>query len=93
MLLRLQNYFTNIRPVTVDGTLYVLIALFGYMQATMSSEEAYKYASPHLLYWSKFSVGALLAVVSALKMFRSTSYSEHLAGKETPAPAKEPTKP
>ena len=93
MLLRLQNYFTNIRPVTVDGALYVLIALFGFMQSTMASEEAYKYASPHVLYWSKFVVGSMLATVSALKMFRSTSYSDHLAGKEPPAPPKEGPKP
>jgi len=78
MLLRLQQYFIKIRPVTVDGALYVFIALFGAMITTFNSDDAYKYMNPHFKYWAQSIAGWGLAIVSALKMFRSTSYSEHL---------------
>jgi len=78
MLYKAQQYFSKIKPVTIDGALYVLIALFGAMTATFSSDEAYKYVNPHFKYWAQHVVGWALAVVGSLKMFRSTSYSEHL---------------
>jgi hypothetical protein len=66
----------------VDGSLYVLIALFTVMQATFSSDEAYKYVPPHLKFWLMNTIEWALAAVSALKMFRSTSYGEHLENKK-----------
>lgn len=65
------------KPVVFDGTLYASIAIFVFMQGFLSSDEAYKYCNPYLLFWSKFLVGSIAAGVGALKMFRSNSYSEH----------------
>lgn len=66
-----------LKPVYVDGFLYVLIALFGAMEATFTSDEAYKYFNPYFLYYSKEIIIWLLAIVTALKMFRSTSFGDH----------------
>lgn len=82
MLLKLQKYFSQIKPVTVDGALYVLIAVFGTCITVLNSDDAYKYFNPYVLYYSKAIGAILLAAVSALKMFRSTSYSEHLDAKK-----------
>ena len=79
MLLALQRYFAGIKPVTIDGALYVLIALFGAALAELTSDDAYKYCSPYVLYYLKFATKLGLAGATALKMFRSTAYSEHLA--------------
>lgn len=82
MLARLANYFATIPPVFIDGVLYLLIALFGAFQTFFSSEEAYKYVNPAVLFWLKCVFGSLLAGVSALKMFRSTSYADHQTTKD-----------
>ena len=82
MFLKLQSYFSKIKPVTVDGTLYVLIAVFGASVTITTSDDAYKYFNPYFLYYTRCAVEVLLAGVSALKMFRSTSYSEHIKEKE-----------
>ena len=77
MLRGLSNYFAAIPAVFIDGTLYVLIAVFGVIQTVFTTEEAYKYVNPHVLFWGKASFGAMLAGVTALKMFRSSSYADH----------------
>ena len=82
MLLKIQKYFENVKPVTVDGSLYVLIALFGAMSATFSSDDSYKYVNAYFKFWAQHIILWALAAVSALKMFRSTSYSEHLDKKQ-----------
>jgi hypothetical protein len=71
----------KISSVLIDGTLYVLIAVFGVMQAMFTSDEAYKYVNPHILFWGKAIVGIAASAVGALKMFRSTTYAEHIAHK------------
>lgn len=66
------------KPVTLDGLLYVLIATFGFIEVYFSNDDAYKYADATTLFWLKALVGTAAAAVSALKMYRSTSYSDHL---------------
>lgn len=66
------------KPVYVDGLLYVLIGLFGAMEATFNDDTAYKYFNPYVLYFCKNIIIWCLAIVSALKMFRSTTFSDHL---------------
>ncbi len=61
----------------IDGVLYSCIALFGFLQAYFSSEEAYKYLNPYVLFWIKAAVGGLGSVAGALKMFRSTTFADH----------------
>lgn len=74
----------KLRAVHIDGTLYVCIAAFTFIQAFFTSDESYKYMSPTFLYWIKFSVGLIGAVAAALKMYRSTAYADSL--KENPKP-------
>ena len=82
MLLKIQNYFASVKPVTVDGALYVLIAIFGAVMALMQSDDTYKYMNPYVCFYVKFFADIGLAGTTALKMFRSTSYSEHVADKK-----------
>ena len=77
MIRAMQKYFSGIQPVFIDGFLYAMIAVFAAMVASFNSEEAYKYIAPVLLYWLKQTSTWGLALVTAIKMFRSTTYSEH----------------
>lgn len=77
----IKGLFT-LKPVVIDGILYVLIALFGGMEATFTSDEAFKYLNVYFIYYSKTVVIWLLEVVTAVKMFRSTSYGDHVANQK-----------
>lgn len=81
----------NIPAVFIDGFLYFLIAVFGASIGILSEDDAYKYINEFLLYWLKFWSKVGLAGATALKMYRSTSYSEHqdeqAIQKEADAPA------
>ena len=79
MLKSIANYCGSISPVFLEGTLYVLIAVFSYFQTQLGSDEAAKYISPVMLFWSKFVVGSFLACWIAIKLFRSTSFADHQA--------------
>jgi hypothetical protein len=73
----IYNPLANIPPVFIDGFLYFLIAVFGASIGILSEDDAYKYINEFVLYHLKFWVKVGLAGATALKMFRSTSYSEH----------------
>jgi hypothetical protein len=72
----------TITPAQLDGALYIMIAVCGAVQTFFSSDEAYKYINAYLLFYIKCSAGIVLAGVGALKMFRSTTYSDHLKDKK-----------
>lgn len=78
------------KPVTVDGFLWVSIALFGALQASVSSDDAYKYVDPRVLFWMKTACACGAASSIALKSFRSTTFAQHLS--ENPTPRDEPEK-
>ena len=82
MILWLVKKYSGVKPVVIDGILYVLIAMFGSIIAAFTSDEAYKYCNVYFIFWTKTISEIGLAGVSALKMFRSTSYSDHLATKQ-----------
>lgn len=71
----------TIPPVFIDGLTYVLIAFFGAWAATFSTEEAAKYISPQVLFWLRAVCASSGATLLAMKMFRSTSYSDHQQAK------------
>lgn len=79
MLAAIQRYFTSVSPVFMDGTLYILIALFGALTATFSSDEAAKYLEAETLFWVRTVCNVNSAWLLALKMFRSTAFAEHQA--------------
>ncbi len=72
------------KPVTVDGFLWVSIALFTCMQSMLSNDDAYKYVNPVILFWTKFAVACGAASAGALKAFRSTTYAQHISENPTP---------
>jgi hypothetical protein len=82
MIRAIQNYIIKPPPIPacyIDGTLYIAIAFFGSVTAAMGSDEAAKWVAPVVLFWIRSVAGILSACVLALKMFRSTAFSEHLA--------------
>ncbi len=64
------------KPVHLDGLIYVLIAFFGSWTALLGSDEAAKFISDTPLFWSRGTCTSLGAAMLALKMYRSTAYSD-----------------
>lgn len=77
--------YGGLKPVVIDGFLYVVIAVCGFAEATLTSDDVYKYMNPFLVFYTKWMVGMLGAGATALKMFRNTSYSEHQDAKKAAA--------
>lgn len=97
MLHRIQIYFAGVKPVFIDGGLYVMLAFLGAILITFSNDDIYKYspmsnyrAWPTFVHWTKSIDEWMIAVFTALKMFRSTAYADHLNDKQM---AKDGTKP
>lgn len=65
----------------LDAILYVLIAVCGFVATILGSDEANKMFTSQVLFWFKLSNGSLLAGVTALKMYRSTAFSDWKATK------------
>lgn len=82
MIRGMYKYFGETPAVFIDGWLYVLIALFGALTAAFASDEAAKYLKPEALFWLRTMCGVNSAWLLALKMFRSTSYSQHQENKK-----------
>lgn len=64
-----------------DGLLYVYIAFFGACASGFSTDEAAKYISPQTLFWLRFTCTVNSATALALKMYRSTTFSENRSKK------------
>lgn len=82
------NYFTKLPPIPstyIDGCLYVLIAVFGALLTTIGSDEAAKWVAPVWLFWLRTTASVMLAAVTALKMYRSTGFADHIEQKKTEA--------
>ncbi len=77
MLRWIQERASGIKPVIIDGFLYVVIAMSGSLEVALTSDDAYKYLNPYFIYFAKNINAVILAGITALKMYRSTSYSEH----------------
>ena len=65
-----------IRPVHIDGTLYVAMAVLSTLAAMFASDESAKYIAQPYLFWLKTACQVLTAAAMALKMFRSMSYGD-----------------
>lgn len=68
----------SLSPVFVEGLLYASLAIFLFLQSYFGSDEAAKYVSPVALFWIKAVIGSLASACGAVKMFRSTTYSDHV---------------
>ena len=82
MIAKLLNWLLNgITPAQVDGLLYIAIAVSSANMGILTSDEIWKYVSPAFVFFLKWATILFNALVTALKMFRSTAYSESLAEK------------
>lgn len=82
MIARFLNWLLNgITPAQVDGLLYIAIAVSSANMAVLTSDEVWKYMHPGVVFYMKWVNVLFNAMVTALKMFRSTSYGEQLAEK------------
>lgn len=82
MIAAFQRYFSSIPPVFIDGFIYVCIQMLTVLSTQIGTDESAKYVSPTALFWSKLVIGELAAGFLAVKMYRSTQYSEHLREKK-----------
>lgn len=87
MIRAAQQYLASIPAVFIDGVLYAAVAWLVFSQAYLGGDEAAKYVEATLKFWINYVIGSMAAVTAAIKMFRSTAYSEHQqAKKEGTAP-------
>lgn len=81
----IANTLNKIKPVYIDGFLYVSLAVIMFYQTELGKDEAYKYFDPYFLYYTKEVLGGLGAGALALKLFRNTAYSDHQQNKKDEA--------
>jgi hypothetical protein len=62
--------------MVIDGLTYVGIALFAALTAALSTDDAYKYIDEARLFYLRSGTQCIGAVLLALKMFRSTTFSD-----------------
>lgn len=84
------QWLTSVKPVVVDGLLYVVIAFFTSLVGLLAQDEAYKWLNPYLVYFGKTFGTLMLATATALKMFRSSSYADHRAAEDEKEKCKTP---
>lgn len=85
MIRYIAAYFGSIPPVFIDGMIYGLLALFAALSSSFGSDEAIKFIKPVWLFALKTTCTSTGATLLAIKMFRSTSYSEHQQKKKDEA--------
>jgi len=68
---------TKLKPVHIDGVLYGLIALCGYLAGALGGDSAAALFTSMSLWLLQTLNGCILATATALKMFRSTTYAKH----------------
>ena len=61
----------------LDSVLVVSVAVFVFWQGYFSSTDSYKYCNVYLLFWLKGIIGAIAAGATALKGYRSSSFSDY----------------
>lgn len=65
------------KPVSLDGWIYVVIAVAGALRISLGSDEAAKYVTAVELFWIKLIVDSVGAGFLALKMYRSTAFADY----------------
>lgn len=73
------NSNKTIKPVHIDGGLYVLMGVAGSVIASLSTEAAEKFINPYYLFIWRTIFEAILAGAGSLKMYRSTGYSNSIS--------------
>lgn len=79
------------RHIFIEGWLYWYTAFGVTAQEFLSSEEAYKYVNPHVLFWTRMFLGSSVAGFNALKAFRSMTFGRAYGNPPEPTVKIEPT--
>lgn len=73
----IMKRYGKVKPVVLDGFLYVVMAMGGALEAILTSKEVYDYMLPWIVFYMKMGLATFIAGAGALKMYRSKQYSEH----------------
>lgn len=69
--------------VWIDGWLYFVTAFGTAFLTYISTEEAYKYCFPALLFWLKVVIGSSISGANGIKAFRSMTFARHAQSSPT----------
>lgn len=72
------------KGVTIDGWLYVVTAIGTAVLTYISTEEAYKYCNPLVLFWLKVTIGSCVSGANGLKAYRSMTFARHTQKQNEP---------
>lgn len=67
----------TIKPVTLDGLLFVGLSITAVNSAMLASDNAAKFINPFWIFVSLWMNGIADAALLATKMYRSTAYARH----------------
>lgn len=67
---------TSVKPVHIDGGLYVAIGCMTALLLCLSSDDAIKFVAPITLWWLRTISEVINGGLLALKMYRSTSFAD-----------------
>lgn len=81
-ILWLVNFLS--KPVIFDGFLAFTIGICNAAMAKLATDEAFKYVNGTLLFWLVFTFCLINGGAASLIFFRSKSYADHNAAKNTP---------
>ena len=82
-LLVVQKVFSGLHPMFVDALLLTVSAFLTAVLTYMSTEEAYKYVHPIVLFWMKVSIGSSSSAIQALVAFRNKQFADYIKKNET----------
>jgi hypothetical protein len=81
ILPKFMQVWAAIPVMWVDALIVFLVAMLTTMATAFTSEEAYKYVNPFVLFWTKICVGSFASGLVALQSFRNRIYAEHMQRK------------
>jgi len=81
----------KLRHTFIEGWLYWYTAFGVTAQEFLSSEEAYKYCNPVLLFWLRMFLGSSVAGFNAVKAFRSMTFGRAYGNPPEPTLEVKPT--
>lgn len=83
MIKRISNYFAGVSPAFLDGCIYVMLAVTSANGVMLSSDNAAKYISSEVLFYTMWANSIIDAALLALKLFRSTAFADHKQEQKT----------
>lgn len=73
----------DIKEKHIDYVLVASVSLFIFWQGYLTSDEAYKYVNPYVLFWTKGLVGGVAAMATGLKALRMNTKNESKTNENT----------